>query len=572
MNPTVMASNLLATSTPNFKNLLGNGRTYRVPPFQRDYSWREENWEDLWLDLIDLTEGRSSQHYMGSLVLMQEGHPERFTIIDGQQRIATLSILVLAVISRLRRLAADSDEGDANHERAAVLRSGFIGAKQAGSLVETSKLTLNRNDNDFYQGTLVQLEEPASERALGDSEKLLWGAFKYFSNKIAGCLGQWTGQQLAEWIESRVSVHLLFIQVVVEDDMGAYTVFETLNARGLELTAGDLIKNYLMSLVAGKGRGDLDHVLRRWQRMTNRLGTSRLPEFLRHYFNSRFQFVRQERLFRRIREEFHSPVASIGLVGDLEKASIGYQALQDAEDDFWLDFPGAAEQVRALILFGVSQYKPLALAAIRKLIPVHAVTILRDCVALSFRFNVISRLGTHELERRYNEAALGIETGALTTPAAVRGRLMPVYVDDDQFKADFEVFRQPATSKGKRLLRYILCELERQHSGQDLTWSATTATIEHIAPASLDDGWEGLFSSEEHLRLVDRLGNYALLERGKNRDIGQKPFEQKAEVLKTSQYKLTAGLAENDEWTPARITQRQRELARMATTVWRFPD
>jgi uncharacterized protein with ParB-like and HNH nuclease domain len=99
------ASNLLATSTPNFKNLLGNGRSYRVPVFQRDYSWKEEHWEDLWLNLQELTAKRSSQHYMGLLVLMQNDHPEECTIIDGQQRIATLSILILGIIARLRELA-----------------------------------------------------------------------------------------------------------------------------------------------------------------------------------------------------------------------------------------------------------------------------------------------------------------------------------------------------------------------------------------------------------------------------------------------------------------------------------
>jgi uncharacterized protein with ParB-like and HNH nuclease domain len=128
-----------------------------VPPFQRDYSWKEEHWEDLWLDLLDLTSGRTAQHYMGSLVLMQEDHPERFTIIDGQQRIATLSIIILVIIARLKELAESGVGSDDNNERARVLRSNFIGAKQAGSLLETSKLTLNRNDEDFFQGTLVQI-------------------------------------------------------------------------------------------------------------------------------------------------------------------------------------------------------------------------------------------------------------------------------------------------------------------------------------------------------------------------------------------------------------------------------
>ena len=536
------ASNLLATSTPNLKNLLGNGRSYRVPAFQRDYSWKEEHWEDLWLDLQELTAKRSSQHYMGSLVLMQNENPEEYTIIDGQQRIATLSILILCVIARLRELADSGVEPEANRERAALLRGSFIGAKQPGSLVEASKLTLNRNDDDFYQGTLVQLEKPASERSLGDSEKQLWGAFKYFSKRIGEEFSEYSGQQLAEWIDALVSVRLLFIQVVVEDDMGAYTVFETLNARGLELTASDLIKNYLMSLVSKKGKGDLDHVLKRWQRVTGQIGVRRLPEFLRHYFNSLYPFVRQERLFRRIREEVASAERAIELVRDLEVAAVCYRALGDAEDDYWLDFPGAAEQVRVLILFGVSQYKPLALAAFRKLKRRRG-----GAGAQGLRHPLVplqcdQPVGTHELEKRYNEAALGLQSGTVTKAAGVRELLQPVYVDDDQFRADFEVFRQSVSSKGKKIIRYILCELERQNSGQDLNWSDATATIEHILPDHLDEHWAGIFSEDEHSRYVERLGNYALLEYGKNKGIGQQPFTEKSVVFETSQYGLTKEL------------------------------
>lgn len=564
-------SNLLATSTPNLKSLLGNGRTYRVPPFQRDYSWKEEHWEDLWLDLLDLTSGRTAQHFMGSLVLMQEEHPEQFTIIDGQQRIATLSIIILVVIDRLQQLAESGLESENNRERASVLRSNFIGAKQAGSLLETSKLTLNRNDEDFFQGTLVQLDKSASERSLSDSEKQLWGAFKYFRRKIGDEFKAWDGQQLAAWIESRITVHLLFIQVVVENDVGAYTVFETLNARGMELTASDLIKNYLMSLVAKKGRGDLEHVLKRWHRMTSQIGARELPEFLRHHFNSRYPYVRQERLFREIREEISKGGEAIALIKELEASSACYRALRDPEDDFWLDFPGAAEQVRALVLFNVSQYKPLALAAFRKLPPLEAVKMLKDCVTLSFRFNVISRLGTHELEARYNEAALGIEQERFTTASEARKGLKPVYVDDDQFRAAFEVFRQATSTKGKKVIRYILCELERQHSGQDLSWSSSTATIEHILPDRLDEEWAETFSEDEHARYVERLGNYALLEKGKNKEIGQEIFDVKKKVFMTSQYQLTKDLGDLDEWTMATLNKRQKDLAALATTVWRFP-
>src|SRR5579871_4299099 len=111
--------NLLNTRTTNLLELLGNGRIYRVPPFQRDYSWTEEQWEDLWNDLLDLRDRLDERHYMGALVV--EGQSDReFLIIDGQQRLATLSILALAVI---QRLTSTGDE--ANRERAAALRTRF---------------------------------------------------------------------------------------------------------------------------------------------------------------------------------------------------------------------------------------------------------------------------------------------------------------------------------------------------------------------------------------------------------------------------------------------------------------
>ncbi|MEX2380757.1 MAG: HNH endonuclease family protein, partial [Opitutales bacterium] len=178
---------------------------------------------------------------------------------------------------------------------------------------------------------------------------------------------------------------------------------------------------------------------------------------------------------------------------------------------------------------------------------------------------------THELEKRFNEAALALDNKSASTAAETRSLLQAVYVDDDQFRADFEVFRQTTSSKGKKVIRYILCELERQNTSQDLNWSTATATIEHLLPENLDDHWASIFSEDEHLRYVDRLGNFALLEFGKNKELGQKSFTDKRTVLETSQYSLTKDIAAFEEWTPATISERQRNLARLATSVWRFP-
>jgi len=119
---------------------------------------------------------------------------------------------------------------------------------------------------------------------------------------------------------------------------------------------------------------------------------------------------------------------------------------------------------------------------------------------------------------------------------------------------------------------YILCELEKQFSGHDFAWHSTSATVEHILPESLSDDWADLFSEKNHQRYVNRLGNYALLERGKNKEAGQQPCNGKKAVFGTSQYHLTQRLSEIDEWNPSAIQSRQRHLARLATTVWRLPS
>ncbi len=92
------------TANQTFRQIMGNGLLYRVPPFQRDYSWGEDEWEDLWQDILGLLEEDSEPaHYMGYLVL-QSSDNKHFDIIDGQQRLTTISILILASLSRLQTL------------------------------------------------------------------------------------------------------------------------------------------------------------------------------------------------------------------------------------------------------------------------------------------------------------------------------------------------------------------------------------------------------------------------------------------------------------------------------------
>ncbi|MDB9397634.1 DUF262 domain-containing protein [Microcystis aeruginosa] len=123
-------THLLDTRTSNFSDLIGNGKIYRVPPFQRDYSWKEENWEDLWQDIQTLYENPDSSHYMGAIVLQGSQRSDTdFTIIDGQQRLVTISILAIAIIEKIQTLIDRGEEAEANRERQRLLKSGYLSNK-----------------------------------------------------------------------------------------------------------------------------------------------------------------------------------------------------------------------------------------------------------------------------------------------------------------------------------------------------------------------------------------------------------------------------------------------------------
>lgn len=561
---------LLNTSTINLRTLLSNGKRYEVPPYQRDYSWGEEQWEDLWLDLVSL-EGGDQQHYMGALVL-QEHAPDQYRIIDGQQRLATLSILVIAALHCLQTLIDRGIEPEHNRERADLLRATFLGSKNPVSLQTSPKLVLNHANHAFYEGTLLQLRRPASVSALPPGELPLWRSLEYFRARLEDKFvhaGDGTG--LSRFIYEVVATGLLFILVVVEDEAGAYTVFETLNARGLELTAGDLVKNYLFSVVHRAGRGDLAIAQRQWLDIADKVEPSKLPAFLRQYLNSRHEFVRQERVFQSLRGRVTRPDQVFTLLHELEQAALLHEALEDPTHPLWAEMPDAVEAVRHLGLYRAAQYRPLAFVAWQSLSRDDLVRVLRYCDVISFRYSIIGQRNPNKLESVYCQVAVQISRGELRSAAEVKTALQPIYVSDDEFREQFAKSAINAAGARKKLVRYILCALERQMHGVDLDFETTNATIEHVLPERPAPAWQVEFPPEVHARYVHRLGNYLLLESKLNREqAANGSLDEKRAAYAQSQYPSTRAF-DWESWNPRTIEERQASLAKVATAVWRLP-
>ncbi len=479
---------LLGTSTINLRTLLANGKRYEVPPYQRDYSWKQEHWEDLWFDLLEL-EQTGRQHYMGALVLEEE-HPDDFRVIDGQQRLATLSVLVVGALHCLNELIAAGVDPSDNKKRLELLKTAFLGAEHPVTLKTTPKLTLNQANRRFFEGTLLDLQIPPSVSALPPTERPLWDAMAYFRDQLREkFVAKRDGAGLANFVYEVVATNLLFIQVTVEDEAGAYTVFETLNARGLELTAGDLLKNYLLSVVHPTGDGSLRLAQQRWLEITERIPAREIAEFLRHYLNSTRPFVRQERVYRTIRADVTKPQDVFRLLEELNQAAILNEALEDSTHPLWDEIPDAKKAVRHLKLYGVVQYRPLALAVWRCLPRDELPRVLHLCDVISFRYNMISQRNTNKLEEVYNAVAVAVHKKALTTGAAIHSALQPLYVSDDEFKEAFAKRSIPTGGRKTRLLRYMLCALEKQEHNVDYDWENTPATIEHVLPESPTAEW-----------------------------------------------------------------------------------
>ncbi len=567
-----MAATNFKTENNTFRKLIGNGLTYRIPRFQRDYSWEVEQWEDLWADILSsLKQDEDSAHYMGYLVL-QSADDKSFDVIDGQQRLTTVSLIVLAILKNIQRLIELGNEAEANTQRLNQIRQTYIGYLDPITLISRPKLTLNRNNNEYFQTYLIPLGH-LPQRGFRASEHLLRKAFEWFDKRISDYLKSSIGnegQRLAQLVEN-ISDNLFFTVITVTDELNAYKVFETLNARGVRLSSTDLLKNYLFS-VLDRGQ-ETEHELRtleeRWENIVSRLQSEKFPDFLRTYWNSRYKLTRQSELFKIIRNHIKDREKVFSLIRGMEEDLDNYLALTSPDISDWSQDNKYLANV--LKMFRVRQPFSLLLAARRKFTDSEFNTLLRAIMVISLRYNTIGAYSPNEQERVYNNAAEQISSGEINNLGQLWNLLKSIYIDDNRFKADFsEKAIRTSDSRGKKIVRFILCGLEKQVSGSEHDFSSDSFNIEHVLPQNAPDNWEG-FTYEESTTLVDRLGNMTLLRTGTNRDLGTEEYSQKRNAYENSNFELTKQLArQNQEWAPEKITTRQNWMADQATAIWRI--
>ncbi len=560
---------LLDTKTVNLNDILGNGKIYRVPQFQRDYSWEQDNWEDLWND-IELAKETSTAHYMGSVVL-QSNTAKEYLIIDGQQRFTTLTILTLAIIDAIQKLIERGIDVNENKERVDILMRQYIGQKNPTSLSYSSKLFLNENNDGFFQNRLVGFKEPINVRKLSDSENLMWRAFLFFKKEIEDKFKNNLGGDYASFLTNVVGDLMMFIQITVEDELNAYTVFETLNSRGVELTSTDLLKNFLFSLVA-KSETDLKQVKTQWKKIIDTVGLKEFPVFLRYYLIATRKQITKEYLFKEVKNFVKTGEDVFNLLDQLELYAYNYVSLGNADDELWNTDKENRNAIGILRAFRVIQWKPLAMVALEKLNNGDFKRLLQSIVALSFRYNVIAKMQTNEMEKVYSKASINLFSQMNTNITTVLNDLKVLYVSDEDFKNYFSLKQfNTNNSTDKKLLRYTLYKLEAQEKGGSIyDFETDSGTIEHILPESYPESWHSDFTEEEFERNIFMLGNLTILEATKNnKDASDKVFNEKKKVYAASKFALSKNIVD-PQWTSQNIKSRQTHLAKLATAVWKI--
>lgn len=553
------------TSSQTYRQLMGNGLKYVIPKFQRDYSWESEHWDDLWQDIQLVLEKEENEHYMGYLVL-QTVDNKNFIIIDGQQRLTTLTILILAILKRLNDFIDNEIEVENNQKRIDSYRNSYIGTLNTITLISDNKLKLNRNSDDYYRNYMVLLKD-LPLRNTNTSEKNMRSCFEWFYRKFKKDYN--TGEEIANFLETIVD-KLFFTVITVTDQINAFKVFETLNARGVQLSSSDLLKNYLFSVIdeSEPHHTEIEELEKLWSRIIGKLGNKKFEDYLRYYWNSKNKTVRKNQLFKVIKNNIQTKQETFELIRDLEDSSDIYIAIQDPESEIWNDKPDIKKGLKELKLFQIKQTNSLLMSAYKNLDINSFSKLVKTCSVISFRYNIIGGLNPNEQEDVYNKIANSIHENKSVN----LNDFQQVYVPDGNFEDDFKTKQFRRTSKNHKIVKYLYSKIEKHSFRNEINSESDNFTIEHILPESADENW-GTFNSEQINRSIYRLGNLALLESKLNREAGTKLYTEKKELLKESNIRSTAIIPlEYKDWSEDKISARQSELAKIAKTIWRIQE
>lgn len=377
------------------------------------------------------------------------------------------------------------------------------------------------------------------------------------------------GDNLHRWLDF-IKEGLRVIWVQVADERTAFTIFETMNDRGLKLSAADLLKNHLYAIADDDKR---DEVIQKWQSMAGVLETiegeeENIVEYVRCYWTTKNGRTRTKELYDKIKDKTTNKTKAVALATDLETTVQDYAAILLSSHPKWASRGESVKiKINTLRLFNVTQVRPLLLAAFNKFSPKEFSLLLDACISWTVRSLLSGISSGGLLEGYYARNALKITNGDIKKAAQVKTDVANAIPNNARFKAA----ALTANVSNQHLARYYLRAMQRCADGepepQYIPNPGSEITLEHVLPEKAKEGWEHI-PEEDRKKYLNRLGNQVLLTGTVNSKLGNAKFKDKKDALLDSQYSLTQEVGEFPDWGLAEIEKRQERLADLAIKTW----
>jgi len=552
--------------------LSGKEQQYLVPLFQRTYSWGgkplgEKPWNDLWEDISNLFETEDNSelpkmqpttHFLGSIVTIPtEQMPQnmpKYLLIDGQQRLTTLSILLAAI----RDMVTDPE--------------------LKGKIEKHQLINEYKRGNDKYKLLPTQQDRPAFEAVInGDhlsknqlKDSLIVQCYRFFEKKIKARNTE------VEQLYQAVINQLTVVSITLNADENPHLIFESLNARGMVLTEADLIRNYFLMRV---DVAEQENVFKNnWQPMQDNLKEN-LTEFMRHYLMAmRSSFVKQDEVYLTLKQDVEKSKKSV-LESLKEIASFAecyHRILDPKENESESSIQQALIRIKRndvtvtypFLLKCYQDFSKGTLSAQEFVIVLHSLEnfLVRRAVC---------NVPTHGLNKLFPTIYRQVEPRDETKSfsEAVADFLQSKnYPSDDEFTAAFSKFKSYADKKANTRTRLILESLELSYRHKEcVDFKETELEIEHVMPQTLNEWWKHHLGQDwetTHNSCLHAIGNLTLT--AYNKTLSNGSFPDKQQIFSESHFVLNRYFSELTEWKKEQIEERTQHLANLALKVWPY--
>lgn len=562
-----MAAEIYGAQYP-LQKVLSNDFVFYIPLYQRPYAWTEEQAGELLDDVLGFMGGPGDKldalppYFLGSIVLIKQPEKPDSDVVDGQQRLTTLSIL----LAGLRSTIADPDI-----RKALTTRLYEPGDPLAGN-GPRYRITLREKDADFFR-TYVQEEGGFEKLAAFDSPAT--DAQRHVRANALHLVERLRGLAEAERIHlARYLVLRCYLIVVSTPDFNsAYRIFSVLNDRGLDLSHSDILK----ADVIGKVRTERQELYtRKWEDTEAALGRDAFAELFSHI---RMIFVR-EKPRDSILKEFRTHVRPADRPEEfIDKTLLPLADAFEVVRTYRYESDRGAEEVNALLrwLDGIDNrdWVPSATLAVSRLRgqPERLRAFLVELERLA-ALMMLRRANVNERIERYALVLKDLQDGRDPFAAGAA-----VYADDDLDRKGARAALDGDLYLLTKVRMYVLTRLDQLLSDAGATYEYDKLTVEHVLPQTPADGsrWQEWFpDTQVREGWVHRLGNLVLLTRRKNSEASNLDFEEKkvkyfhSPKTKTAALALTVEVLREGSWTPEVLEQRHQRLVATLATAWRI--